>query len=70
MSPENLHVRKLYFDYAADVWSVGILAIQFAEWVPPLFVIESKQAMEVIKKGVTHQGFRRPVQLLYSHALS
>lgn len=58
MAPET--VRSSLYDYAADVWSVGILAIECAEWVPPLFGMESAQAMDVIRTGVTHQGFRRP----------
>lgn len=58
MSPET--VRNSYYDYGADVWSIGILAIECAEWVPPLFGMESAKAMEVIRLGATHQGFRRP----------
>lgn len=58
MAPET--VRSSYYDYGADVWSIGILAIECAEWVPPLFGMESSKAMEVIRSGVTHQGFRRP----------
>lgn len=58
MAPET--VRNSYYDYGADVWSIGILAIECAEWVPPLFGMESDKAMEVIRSGVTHQGFRRP----------
>lgn len=58
MAPET--VRSSYYDYAADVWSLGILAIECAEWVPPLFGMGSAQAMDVIRAGVTHQGFRRP----------
>lgn len=58
MAPET--VRSSYYDYGADVWSIGILAIECAEWVPPLFGMESVKAMEVIRSGVTHQGFRRP----------
>lgn len=58
MAPET--VRSSLYDYAADVWSVGILAIECAEWVPPLFGMETAQAMDVIRTGVTHQGFRRP----------
>lgn len=58
MSPET--VRSSYYDYGADVWSIGILSIECAEWVPPLFGMESSTAMEVIRSGVTTQGFRRP----------
>ncbi len=38
MAPET--VRSSYYDYGADVWSIGILAIECAEWVPPLFGME------------------------------
>lgn len=58
MAPET--VRSSLYDYGADVWSVGIMAIECAEWVPPLFGMDSAQAMDVIRDGATHQGFRRP----------
>ena len=58
MAPET--VRSSYYDYGADVWSIGILSIECAEWVPPLFGMESSKAMEVIKSGATIQGFKRP----------
>jgi len=58
MAPET--VRSSYYDYGADVWSIGILSVECAEWVPPLFGMESAKAMEVIKSGATIQGFKRP----------
>lgn len=58
MAPET--VRSSYYDYGADVWSIGILSIECAEWVPPLFGMESSKAMDVIREGATAQGFKRP----------
>eukprot|EP00177_Eucheuma_denticulatum_P002845 GFKZ01005100.1.p1 GENE.GFKZ01005100.1~~GFKZ01005100.1.p1 ORF type:complete len:425 (+),score=63.86 GFKZ01005100.1:374-1648(+) len=58
MAPET--VRSSYYDYGADVWSIGILSVECAEWVPPLFGMESAKAMEVIRQGETTQGFKRP----------
>lgn len=58
MAPET--VRSSYYDYGADVWSIGILSVECAEWVPPLFGMESGKAMEVIRSGATIQGFKRP----------
>lgn len=58
MAPET--VRSSYYDYGADVWSIGILSVECAEWVPPLFGMESSKAMEVIRSGATIQGFKRP----------
>lgn len=58
MAPET--VRSSYYDYGADVWSIGILSIECAEWVPPLFGMESSAAMEVIREGARDQGFKRP----------
>lgn len=58
MSPET--VRSSFYDYGADVWSIGILSVECAEWVPPLFGMDSAQAMEVIRDGQLTQGFKRP----------
>ncbi|KAI0565918.1 Serine/threonine protein kinase [Gracilaria domingensis] len=58
MAPET--VRSSFYDYGADVWSIGILSIECAEWVPPLFGMESSQAMQIIREGVQIQGFKRP----------
>eukprot|EP00178_Gracilaria_changii_P019909 TRINITY_DN5778_c0_g1_i1.p1 TRINITY_DN5778_c0_g1~~TRINITY_DN5778_c0_g1_i1.p1 ORF type:complete len:450 (+),score=50.58 TRINITY_DN5778_c0_g1_i1:145-1494(+) len=58
MAPET--VRSSFYDYGADVWSIGILSIECAEWVPPLFGMESSKAMQVIREGVQIQGFKRP----------
>lgn len=58
MAPET--VRRSYYDYGADVWSIGILAIECAEWVPPLFGMNSESALHTIKSGATAQGFKRP----------
>eukprot|EP00172_Hildenbrandia_rubra_P001170 Plantae.Rhodophyta-Hildenbrandia_rubra.ctg1724.p7 GENE.Plantae.Rhodophyta-Hildenbrandia_rubra.ctg1724~~Plantae.Rhodophyta-Hildenbrandia_rubra.ctg1724.p7 ORF type:complete len:118 (-),score=24.21 Plantae.Rhodophyta-Hildenbrandia_rubra.ctg1724:6180-6533(-) len=58
MAPEV--IRNSYYDYGADVWSIGILAIECAEWVPPLFGVDSVKAMEMIKSGEAPQGFKRP----------
>lgn len=58
MSPET--VRSSYYDYGADVWSIGILSVECAEWVPPLFGMECNKAIEVIRSGATAQGFKRP----------
>lgn len=58
MAPET--VRSSFYDYGADVWSIGILSIECAEWVPPLFGMESSHAMQVIREGVQTQGFKRP----------
>lgn len=58
MAPET--VRASYYDYGADVWSIGILAIECAEWVPPLFGMECSRALETIKAGDLTQGFKRP----------
>ena len=57
MAPET--VRSSYYDYGADVWSLGILAIECAEWVPPLFGMASDEAMKWIRNG-SPQGFKRP----------
>lgn len=58
MAPET--VRSSYYDYGADVWSIGILSVECAEWVPPLFGMDSAKAMDVIRSGTTIQGFKRP----------
>lgn len=58
MAPET--VRASYYDYGADVWSIGILAIECAEWVPPLFGMDCEKALETIRAGNTAQGFKRP----------
>eukprot|EP00737_Agarophyton_chilense_P001626 gb/GEZJ01001824.1/.p1 GENE.gb/GEZJ01001824.1/~~gb/GEZJ01001824.1/.p1 ORF type:complete len:450 (-),score=46.59 gb/GEZJ01001824.1/:1061-2410(-) len=58
MAPET--VRSSFYDYGADVWSIGILSIECAEWVPPLFGMESSKAMQIIREGVQIQGFKRP----------
>lgn len=58
MAPET--VRSSYYDYGADVWSIGILSIECAEWVPPLFGMECGKALETIKSGATIQSFKRP----------
>eukprot|EP00171_Calliarthron_tuberculosum_P015574 IDg15574t1 len=58
MAPET--VRASYYDYGADVWSVGILAIECAEWVPPLFGMDCTKALETIRSGNTTQDFKRP----------
>lgn len=58
MAPET--VRASYYDYGADVWSVGILAIECAEWVPPLFGMDCGKALETIRAGNTTQDFKRP----------
>lgn len=58
MAPET--VRSSYYDYGADVWSIGILSVECAEWVPPLFGMDSAKAMDVIRAGETIQGFKRP----------
>lgn len=57
MAPET--VRSSYYDYGADVWSLGILSIECAEWVPPLFGMASDEAMRFINNG-SPQGFKRP----------
>ncbi len=58
MAPET--VRRSYYDYCADVWSIGILAIECAEWVPPLFGMDCARALDTIKQGDVNQGFKRP----------
>lgn len=58
MAPET--VRSSFYDYGADVWSIGILSIECAEWVPPLFGMDTSEAMQVIREGVQTQGFKRP----------
>lgn len=58
MAPET--VRRSYYDYCADVWSLGILAVECAEWVPPLFGMDCAKALEAIRSGETNQGFKRP----------
>lgn len=57
MSPET--ARSSYYDYGADVWSIGILSIECAEWVPPLFGVDSDAAIKLIGEG-RPQGFQRP----------
>lgn len=59
MAPETVRGSQAY-GMGADVWSVGILAIECAEWVPPLFGVDTATAVEVIKSGSAIQGFKRP----------
>lgn len=59
MAPETVRGSQAY-GMGADVWSVGILAIECAEWVPPLFGVDTSTAVEVIKSGSAIQGFKRP----------
>lgn len=59
MAPETVRGSQAY-GMGADVWSLGILAIECAEWVPPLFGVDTVTAVEVIKSGSAIQGFKRP----------
>lgn len=59
MAPETVRGSQAY-GMGADVWSLGILAIECAEWVPPLFGVDAVTAVEVIKSGSAIQGFKRP----------
>jgi hypothetical protein len=59
MAPETVRGSQAY-GMGADVWSLGILAIECAEWVPPLFGIDTATAVELIKTGEAIQGFKRP----------
>jgi Protein kinase domain len=59
MAPETVRGSQAY-GMGADVWSIGILAIECAEWVPPLFGVDTTTAVEIIKSGSAIQGFKRP----------
>lgn len=59
MAPETVRGSQAY-GMGADVWSLGILAIECAEWVPPLFGVDTVAAVELIKSGSAVQGFKRP----------
>eukprot|EP00173_Palmaria_palmata_P003520 Plantae.Rhodophyta-Palmaria_palmata.ctg370.p1 GENE.Plantae.Rhodophyta-Palmaria_palmata.ctg370~~Plantae.Rhodophyta-Palmaria_palmata.ctg370.p1 ORF type:complete len:224 (-),score=27.27 Plantae.Rhodophyta-Palmaria_palmata.ctg370:184-816(-) len=59
MAPETIRGSQAY-GMGADVWSIGILAIECAEWVPPLFGVDTTTAVEVIRSGSATQGFKRP----------
>lgn len=59
MAPETVRGSQAY-GMGADVWSLGILAIECAEWVPPLFGIDTAKAVEMIRTGSANQGFKRP----------
>lgn len=46
MAPEL--IRTIDYDYKVDLWSVGILAIECAEWEPPLMDEKPMRAMYLI----------------------
>lgn len=46
MAPEL--IKQNEYDYKVDLWSVGILAIECAEWEPPLMDQEPMRAMYLI----------------------
>jgi len=46
MAPEL--IRRSEYAYSADIWSVGIVALESAEWEPPHFQHEPMKAMTLV----------------------
>lgn len=64
MAPEV--ISGFEYDYKADLWSVGILAIECAEWNAPIFDIPPRKAMDIIRSSEKSLTLNDPHGFLFS----